>query len=536
MPIIIDDSVMCRLREISQMTCPIPTGGVAHELTRHHTLLFLQLGAAQINRGENVVEMRRDCVYYCAPQTTLHVLPRTVDSVVHRIEFDWLVERDNGAFFPLNQINFESCIKLTLTKQMLELVENIYYQWNSPVKKQKLRAQAGIYELFYLIFNEPVKDQFDLLDKLEQSRKYMQTHYREEIKVSSLASQLDISTKYYMELFRKFYATSAMQYLTDLRMEAARRMLAGNKTAIRAVAKEVGYKDEFYFSRRFKQENGVSPTLFMQSRRQRIAVLDSAFIGLLLPIHYIPHAAPLHPVWRSYYYGEIGDLVSLKLSIGRSDEIIDANIKLLSQVEDQLDLILYPDYLNERQIRRLEQTGAELCLVKWSEQPWHEQFIELATKLSSLTEANRWLANYQFTVDIAKHLLKEKLQERSLLFLLIEGNVCFQCNDRGIVETVFGELGLRSAAPILIDDKIPLSIEQLLEINPDCLMLLIYQDEETMNYWRSLQLDESWAELRAVRTGHVHSLLPFPWRDYAPLSIDLMIKELMERLLSAYRP
>ncbi|GKU77992.1 helix-turn-helix domain-containing protein [Paenibacillus sp. L3-i20] len=508
-----------------------------HELTCSHHLLFLISGTALLNIGENRLEMRRDSVYYCPANTTLQILINDSESVVLQLEFDVLTELENGSFEFVDRIvELAEKTRPSTMDQIQQLAKRIQREWSSPISEDRLLAQAALYQLLHLVLTSSLNTTADLLEQLDRTRKYLHSHYRDSVTIADLAAQMDVSVKYYMELFRRHYGISAKQYLTEIRMESARRLLARGGANLYSIAREAGYRDEFYFSRRFKQVNGVSPTVFMQRRKRKIAVLDSSFIGLLLPLNYVPMAAPIHPIWRSYLHQEIGDQVSVKLSIGRSVEVIDANIKLLSQLNEPIDMILYPDYLNNEQIKRLKGIGAELFLVKWNSQSWRQQFASIAERLDAQVEVERWMTGYRSRLESASVLLQERMQSRKLLFVLVEGNVAYQCYDRGVAEVVFGELGLQPATPIDSDKKIPLSMEQLLNIDPDYLMLFIYQDDETMSYWRELQQDESWHELKAVRSSRIYSLDPFPWRDYAPLSLDMIITELSERLSSDICP
>jgi len=49
------------------------------------------------------------------------------------------------------------------------------------------------------------------------------------------------------------------EYLTRLRVESAKELLATTNWKVYAVAEAVGYEDAFYFSRQFKRLTGVSP-------------------------------------------------------------------------------------------------------------------------------------------------------------------------------------------------------------------------------------------------------------------------------------
>lgn len=53
-----------------------------------------------------------------------------------------------------------------------------------------------------------------------------------------------------------------MEYLTQLRMDEARRLLTQTGRSIQEIAEQVGYDDPSYFCKVFKKSAGVTPNRF----------------------------------------------------------------------------------------------------------------------------------------------------------------------------------------------------------------------------------------------------------------------------------
>ena len=82
-----------------------------------------------------------------------------------------------------------------------------------------------------------------------------------------LAADVGFSTSHFSARFHAVTGFSATEYVKRLRMARARELLLTTDRGIADIAAEVGYPDQFYFSRQFRAVAGSSPRHF----RQRVA-------------------------------------------------------------------------------------------------------------------------------------------------------------------------------------------------------------------------------------------------------------------------
>ena len=94
---------------------------------------------------------------------------------------------------------------------------------------------------------------------LRQAVKYIEEHYAENFKISFMAEKFNMSESYFRKLFRDFTGLSPVEYRNGLRVEHAKELLSRNAVSVSEVARAVGIEDQFYFSRIFKEQEGVSP-------------------------------------------------------------------------------------------------------------------------------------------------------------------------------------------------------------------------------------------------------------------------------------
>ena len=95
---------------------------------------------------------------------------------------------------------------------------------------------------------------------LNYARNYIKEHFSESIDLNSLASQLGISSAYLTKLFNKYEKSTPNKYLTQLRISQAKHLLINSDLTIKEVGESVGYDSQFYFSRIFHKQVGLTPS------------------------------------------------------------------------------------------------------------------------------------------------------------------------------------------------------------------------------------------------------------------------------------
>jgi two-component system response regulator YesN len=98
---------------------------------------------------------------------------------------------------------------------------------------------------------------------IEKAKEYIKEHYKKDISLEEVSRKVDISLYYFSKLFKDVVGENFIDYLTRIRIDAAKRLLH-SELSIKEVAIEVGYRDSNYFSRIFKKCVGVTPTEFKE--------------------------------------------------------------------------------------------------------------------------------------------------------------------------------------------------------------------------------------------------------------------------------
>ena len=104
--------------------------------------------------------------------------------------------------------------------------------------------------------------------KIQMAIGYIQEHFAENLTVNVLAEHYGMSPNYFSSMFQKEMSRSAVNYITELRINQARELLYHSELSVVDISKKVGYEDSQYFFRVFKKYLGMTPLQYREESRK----------------------------------------------------------------------------------------------------------------------------------------------------------------------------------------------------------------------------------------------------------------------------
>jgi AraC-like DNA-binding protein len=111
----------------------------------------------------------------------------------------------------------------------------------------------------------PLPEHHDLPVPLERVLQHMRLYYHKPLRVSGLADIAGMSPSHFNRVFRAALGASPIDWLRHYRIAQAKRRLLESADPIKDVARQVGYADQFYFSKDFKRFTAMTPTAFRET-------------------------------------------------------------------------------------------------------------------------------------------------------------------------------------------------------------------------------------------------------------------------------
>lgn len=95
--------------------------------------------------------------------------------------------------------------------------------------------------------------------------RYMQEHLKDEITLNVLANEFHLSAQYISQLFKNEIGVNFLAYLTNIRMEQAKKLLLSTDDTVAEIAEKSGYADYRVFTKAFKKSEGVTPSQYRRN-------------------------------------------------------------------------------------------------------------------------------------------------------------------------------------------------------------------------------------------------------------------------------
>jgi len=96
--------------------------------------------------------------------------------------------------------------------------------------------------------------------------RYIEQHFREDLALDQVAEHAGASPFYLSRMFKQETGQGFLEYLINLRIEKAKALLADERLSIRDVAGFVGYSNQAYFGKIFRDKVGETPGEYRSNR------------------------------------------------------------------------------------------------------------------------------------------------------------------------------------------------------------------------------------------------------------------------------
>lgn len=164
-------------------------------------------------------------------------------------------------FFPLNECKIVKFISKSSRNRMQFLFELLFrvLEGNYTLGNFIYISQVLALILAETYNREKLGDISDHNKHVTAIVRYMYKQLHRLLTLDELSREFELSKSYINEIFQKNTGYAPMEFFTNLKMKEACRLLRSSELFVYEIADELGYSDQYYFSRIFKKTVGISP-------------------------------------------------------------------------------------------------------------------------------------------------------------------------------------------------------------------------------------------------------------------------------------
>jgi AraC family transcriptional regulator len=144
-------------------------------------------------------------------------------------------------------------------------------EWGTQLYVESLANLFGVHLLrHYAVFQPKLCEQSGGLARwqLKQIQDYIQAHLDQDIKLADLAAVVNLSSYYFIKLFKQSTGMTPCQYLLQQRVQQAQELLAQQRqVAIADIALQCGFTNQSHFTKSFRRLVGTTPKVYRNRLR-----------------------------------------------------------------------------------------------------------------------------------------------------------------------------------------------------------------------------------------------------------------------------
>ncbi len=175
----------------------------------------------------------------------------------------WLHFSGSYAQTLLQNCNLTSGVHKASTGGDISDIKNTYTllvtEFNTKPIMYKTKSTGLLLLLLSQLYSleNPIKKQNKHVYALED---YIHNNYSAPPDIESFAKSANLSVDRFKHLFKEHTGMPIHNYLINVRLTQAKRLLKNTDMTVKEVSYAVGYRDELYFSRIYKKHMGISPS------------------------------------------------------------------------------------------------------------------------------------------------------------------------------------------------------------------------------------------------------------------------------------
>lgn len=505
-----------------------------------HTMLLVSKGSGDLYMNGVRHRLKAKAICYCPPGTIADIRWTPNSSVpleLYELQYDvWeFKERTPSRIVygkRISALMSTGKLPVAATHEALVLVQELYqFKQFHGVSSGRLATNLRIDAVFKQLLGTLLQStddeerEEDWLERMRLAVDYMEKHFAEAITRNDMAKRVGLTPEHFSVSFKRATGSGFTEYLTRLRLEKAREeLLSGDDRNLDRIAREIGYQDGLYLSRKFKQYFGYSPRDYIQ-RPKRIVALQ--YVGHLLALGLTPVGTSTNLLRARPYNGKLGNAA----------DVGDArSFQTISSLQPDLIVTSGP---NSEPLSQLAPTIS----LPWGQEDPLDELLRLGRALNREREAMNWMDGFRAKEEQAAAQVAKLIRSHATAAVyefwadrLWAVNMAYGRGLRNLYQT----FSFRPPGPLaehVLGEGVGLELtpDMLAAYAADYMFVTIWEGGGGAGYAERVMNSKEWRGLPAVRNGNVFFLDLGLFKYNDPLALEQQLSILTELLTNVHR-
>lgn len=242
-----------------------PVWSLKFHSNESHELLHIISGRVELTyrNGTSYIAESGDTLFNVAGTEHKDVFGMDEELDIFYVSFNW--EHDEDFFTKVDNHSFKT-ISSETSAEMKRLFDSMRYDPGCS-EMDRIVSCGRLMTILLLIYRDitsPVQksnssNESKHRNLILKAKNYINRSFMKAISLEDAADHLQVSPFYLSRIFSRESDFSFVEYLTEVRIAEAKKLLLDGGYIVAEVARMVGYEDPNYFSRVFKRRVGCSP-------------------------------------------------------------------------------------------------------------------------------------------------------------------------------------------------------------------------------------------------------------------------------------
>ncbi|MBG9803491.1 transcriptional regulator [Brevibacillus laterosporus] len=513
--------------------CTLPTGHHQKDNeTSNYSLIVVTDGKGKLKIEEEHFHMDRESCFLIGPEQSLFIQAVEPSLCFYQLTFNKLSIQATASLLTKKKeersdsFPFLGAVTCSPFSKCLDLVEAIYCHRNDADDMERFYNHVRFEELLRFVFQQNTsQSHLDIRRAVERSVEHVRKHYYEPMTVDQLAADANVARYKYTRIFKEMTGHIPLDFVNKLRIDRAKQLLSRTDDRIHEIAEQVGFNNEFYFNRRFKQMVGVAPGQYRDNQRSDLRIVSLFLEDYLLALGVTPIVQWSHGGW--------GKLDYLGLQHIPTHDVLTEDIHQLSHYN--------PDFIMVRQgVQSLAgiydqcRQIARTSVIHHPVDDWRSTLRTVADMIGRTNMAEQVIMQYENKVAKAKEVLSRSVKGQTFAFLRVSANyISIDYLYTGPV--LYRDLGMKPHPLVSqlrgVSERRYLSWEDLSELDADHLFYTFDKWHDEGEDAEKKQLyHPTWQSIPAVQKKRVYEVDFMTWMSHGVIANSRKIDDVMRVL------